>query len=413
MRRWIGLLLLGCAALGRADPPPIESLEPPRFAAELLLFHDEGLSDALLWIVVRVPFGSLYFDPALSRAVVRLTWKVSQGGRQLVGDVIERRIDGGGPEDGGALALLQALPVRLGAGKYDVEVSLSQPQTDRTASVERAVRVRPIAEESLVVSSLYLSGRGHEPNASPHGRLAPLPLVTRLIGMDVGELHVVGELYAPSGCPESFKAEMRLVDEWERTVQGESKSLICNGFKTPFDIPVEVSALVFGEYRIEITLSAEGRRGRVEREIWFAVDETRLPMREHFDRTVDLVRPIATREEIEALASALPSEREAAWESFWKSRDPNPASPRNEFREEYFRRVRFANEHFGSPFVPGWKSDRGQIYLRHGPPDRIDRVAMSPGQPAREIWHYHGLGLRFAFVDRDGLGDFRLVGEVG
>ena len=58
-------------------------------------------------------------------------------------------------------------------------------------------------------------------------------------------------------------------------------------------------------------------------------------------------------------------------ETFWYRRDPTPDTVENEFREEYFRRVMYANERFGGR-IPGWKTDRGRIYIVYGPPDEID-----------------------------------------
>ena len=64
-------------------------------------------------------------------------------------------------------------------------------------------------------------------------------------------------------------------------------------------------------------------------------------------------------------------ERDAFIEQFWLRRNPNPDSPENEFREEHYRRIAYANEHFAAG-KPGWKTDRGRIYIAWGAPDSID-----------------------------------------
>ena len=64
-------------------------------------------------------------------------------------------------------------------------------------------------------------------------------------------------------------------------------------------------------------------------------------------------------------------ERDAFIEQFWLRRNPNPDSPENEFREEHYRRIAYANEHFAAG-KPGWKTDRGHIYIAFGKPDSID-----------------------------------------
>jgi len=61
-------------------------------------------------------------------------------------------------------------------------------------------------------------------------------------------------------------------------------------------------------------------------------------------------------------------ERNHIIEQFWLRRDPTPGTPENEHKEEHYRRVQYANDHFGST-VPGWKTDRGRIYIVFGPPD--------------------------------------------
>ena len=64
-------------------------------------------------------------------------------------------------------------------------------------------------------------------------------------------------------------------------------------------------------------------------------------------------------------------ERESFIENFWLRRNPNPESPENKFREEHYRRIAYANEHFAAG-KPGWKTDRGHIYIAYGKPDSTD-----------------------------------------
>ena len=61
-------------------------------------------------------------------------------------------------------------------------------------------------------------------------------------------------------------------------------------------------------------------------------------------------------------------ERQEFIEQFWLRRDPTPDTEENEYREEHYRRIAYANEQFASGF-PGWKSYRGMIYIKYGPPD--------------------------------------------
>jgi len=118
-------------------------------------------------------------------------------------------------------------------------------------------------------------------------------------------------------------------------------------------------------------------------------------------------------------------EREHFIEEFWRRRDPNPQTPENEFREEFYRRLAYANENFGAG-MPGWLTDRGRIYVLYGPPNRRDahpmggRYQKPPNQGGDtittypfEIWEYDyipGIGqdLTIEFVDRSGSGLYTL-----
>jgi GWxTD domain-containing protein len=117
-------------------------------------------------------------------------------------------------------------------------------------------------------------------------------------------------------------------------------------------------------------------------------------------------------------------ERDQFVEAFWARRDPTPGTLENEFKEEHYRRIAFANMHFASA-VPGWKTDRGRIYIVYGPPDRIDRnpspVARGKLQPTSdgsssgypyEVWHYQHINgmnrdVTVKFVDTCKCGNYQ------
>lgn len=90
-------------------------------------------------------------------------------------------------------------------------------------------------------------------------------------------------------------------------------------------------------------------------------------------------------------------EREMFIQQFWTRRDPTPATPENEFKVEHYRRISYANERFMTSRQPGWRTDRGMIYIVNGPPDGIES---NPGMQ-REKWVYISSGLRVYFSGPD------------
>ena len=119
-------------------------------------------------------------------------------------------------------------------------------------------------------------------------------------------------------------------------------------------------------------------------------------------------------------------EREQFIEQFWLRRDPTPDSVENEYKEEVYRRIAYANQYFGSGFA-GWRSDRGRIYITFGPPDeREENVGGGMYQRPMdegggftqtypfERWRYRylediGTNIEIEFVDKSLTGEFRMA----
>lgn len=119
-------------------------------------------------------------------------------------------------------------------------------------------------------------------------------------------------------------------------------------------------------------------------------------------------------------------ERENFIENFWRRRDPDPDTEENEYREEYYERIAYANEHYASG-IPGWKTDRGRIYITFGKPDSVeshpsggsyDRPSYEGGGSTTtypfETWFYRHLdnvgdGIEIEFVDPTGTGEYRIA----
>jgi GWxTD domain-containing protein len=113
-------------------------------------------------------------------------------------------------------------------------------------------------------------------------------------------------------------------------------------------------------------------------------------------------------------------ERDIFIEAFWKHRDPTPGTPQNEFKDEHYKRIKYANEYFsrGTP-RPGWMTDMGKIYIVLGPPRNIeDHDTINGVYPVR-IWSYDGdpayglpTGFNIIFFKKRGMGEYVLYSPV-
>jgi len=140
----------------------------------------------------------------------------------------------------------------------------------------------------------------------------------------------------------------------------------------------------------------------------------------------DVVYIITAEERTAFLQMATNEEREQFIENFWLRRDPTPDTPENEFKEEHYRRIAYTNERYSSG-IPGWKTDRGRIYIIWGPPDSKDEhpaggpYTRTPEEGGGETstypfedWHYNyleGIGnnIDLEFVDPTGSGEYHLT----
>jgi GWxTD domain-containing protein len=142
--------------------------------------------------------------------------------------------------------------------------------------------------------------------------------------------------------------------------------------------------------------------------------------------TEDVVYIITDEERQAWKRLATDEEREQFIEQFWLRRDPTPDTAENEFKEEHYRRIAYANERYASG-IPGWKTDRGRIYITYGPPDEIEDHS-SGGTYERppeegggttstfpfQQWRYRwiegvGTNIIIEFVDPTMSGEFRMT----
>ena len=113
-------------------------------------------------------------------------------------------------------------------------------------------------------------------------------------------------------------------------------------------------------------------------------------------------------------------ERDIFVEAFWKHRDPTPGTPQNEFKEEHYRRITYANEFYGRGTPrPGWMTDRGRIHIILGPPLNIEDFDSINGVYPVQVWSYEGdpeyglpTGFNIIFFKKHGLGEYVLYSPV-
>jgi GWxTD domain-containing protein len=175
---------------------------------------------------------------------------------------------------------------------------------------------------------------------------------------------------------------------------------------------ISVEDLLPGEY--ELSISALGRRNKklASRSQMFKVAWTQDGMiRNDWKATVKQLQlfsddvDVGDMEKLETI-----DDRVKAFDQFWRERDPTEGTPENEAKTAFYYRIRMANERFGVMRMEGWRTDRGQIYIRYGEPDYMVNEPFSPDRYPYQIWYYTRISpnRRFVFVDENEDGDYRL-----
>ena len=204
-------------------------------------------------------------------------------------------------------------------------------------------------------------------------------------------------------------------------VKGETmRRLVLTGWLIAFSALLLTPPRVIGAEGDEPRqLSKKEEKRRLKR----LQDELRGPFKKWMREDV---RYILTEGEKKAFVRlTTDEERENFIEQFWLRRDPTPDTVENEYREEHYRRIAWANERYASG-IPGWKADRGRIYITFGPPDEIESHS-SGGNYQRpyeegggftstypfEIWRYRwiegvGQDVLIEFVDPTMTGEYRM-----
>lgn len=301
---------------------------------------------------------------------------------------------------------------RLAPGDYTAAVVVKDLNADALSRVERDVTVPGLRTDrptlaTPVLLRLYRAGAGGDVDYVVH------PSHYYPSAPDGVDFMATADVPAGSG-PWSLSARLEPLEEdtgetvpaWSDTVSPGPDGRI-RAFAT---IPNREPR--FGEYTLELTLADPS--GAV-------ADSASTPVMiagssgwiiDHWDRALSLIRYEATPKERDILKDVKdPKKRIEAWNCFWQIRDPVPSTSSNEALQEYFRKIRVADENWTSSLRPGYLSDRGRVFITLGPPDDISRQPMPAYQKPFEIWTYQRYNFQIVFVDRIGFNNYQIWDE--
>jgi GWxTD domain-containing protein len=402
----VAVLLAAPHALAAVpDRPPLRSLQPPYFSVDLAVAVD-STSHARIRVVVSVPYPELNWqqeDSALTAGagfVVELV--PSKGRKRLYGDAWEQRLM---VRDYATTAahrnqLVVVREFAVPPATYSARVSVRDLRALETAEVKERIEVRDLARLPVGFADLELGV------VDSTGSFTANP--SRSFGYDSGELAVRTVMVdrRPGSWPRRYHYHWRVQDpSGGVTAQGDTVVAVERSAQPVLLRPTRQD-LFIGDYSIEVEMREGKTSWRTQRS--FEVEESGPPRGREFDELLEALAYIAEGSEVDPMRGLSPELQAERWEAFWRRRDPTPETVRNEYQIEFFRRLRYASQHFLG-FGPGWRSDMGRAYIRYGPPDQVEQRQATGTTPGLEIWYYNQPYRRLVFGDREGFGRFSLL----
>lgn len=245
------------------------------------------------------------------------------------------------------------------------------------------------------------------------GNMAVIPLPSRYYGdEDSVHLQYYFEVYPGRSDLKSVKVEAVIRSNLRGNLSRDTSTVVLNAPVIPQIRELSLDQLPAGEFNMDLKILGPRNRLLDERTESFSLQWTQDALLKHDYKTalaqlkyIDSTGEVKKMEKLRTY-----EERLAAFNAFWTQHDPTPGTRDNEAKREFYRRVSYASRMFGHLRQPGWRTDRGRIYIVYGEPDQIDDVPMAPNYLPYQVWHYYHQGpyRQFTFVDENEDGDYRL-----
>jgi GWxTD domain-containing protein len=336
----------------------------------------------------------------------------------------------------GQLLFTQAqFQLKVGTYRFFVRV---QDQRSKLAGI-RAFQIiaEPYPADQLALSDLQLAARLERDTTRTifnKNRYHVLPNPGAIYGLELPVLFFYTEIYnLQFPGDSSYSVHYRIYDSDGQEVKAlPSKRRPIAGSKLVEAGGFNVVSLKSGGYFFEVRVVDHGTGGEASRRHKFFVYRAKdraeagsIAGAAPFELLAQYYRGLTEKElnkEFETTRYISSSEERKIYNSlqlegkreflakFWQKRDAATETPRNEFREDYLARVKFANDNF-SGFREGWKTDLGRVLLIYGRPDEVERFPSSNEARSYQIWHYFEIegGVDFVFVDLKSGGEMELV----
>jgi GWxTD domain-containing protein len=420
----LAALLPGGAAMAqRSATPPV--------AVHVIRFFHPASGSTTVEGLLEVPLSSL--GAAAGAAVTRYRVEVSvqdSAGLTLHQSEWERELPASIAREEGAAAV-ESFRFVVAPGRYRL-LARAVPATGTGVEGSAEVRAwgaRPVVSDLLlataarqVAGDTASVGAGEVRRGDLAMRTGPVPMLT----LTDATLMYYAEVYPWPGAPAEVELRLEVVDSTSRRlVMTPARALRIGGSGGATRGSLDLSGLPVGRYRLRLHLRLGDSNTVADAPFGMAepvagsdpVAATASDMFESASEALldSLYAPLVylLEESERGLYQTLSTDGKRRFlQEFWRRRDPSPQTPDNPARDVFYAGVSHANQAFregGAAQIPGWRTDRGRVYLRNGRPDDVLQRPQGAPRPY-EVWRYtRGRPRFYVFWDRSGVGHYELI----
>lgn len=326
------------------------------------------------------------------------------------------------------------------AGNYEITfIGFDQNEQSKSDTIKLSLNINQFDDSKTSISSLQLSSMidksADKGSIFYKNGLEITPNPNLLFGNNLNKLYYYMEIYFPSVDYKSDSSYFiisindlsgKLISEKKKKINTKNEIYAETGL-------FKVDSLSTGSYILSASLVDNSTNKKITREKKFYIfnsakkeDFSLVFEKDFLQSEFVTLKEEQIEDEFNKIIYLRSTNENNEWEklktlddkrkflfNFWKRRDSNLMTPRIEYRDEYFKRVKEANKLYKQSFTDGWKSDRGRIYILYGVPSDVEKHFMETDIKNYEIWTYDyvegGTVCVFAEISTSGEGSYFLV----
>lgn len=421
MKMWATVLVAALAALtvarGQVEVGQGARAQEPPFDIDAVSFASDSAHLSRLHVFAAIPYEQLSFVKQGEEFVAsyEFTIAIYDSTNALVTEKLyttEVKVPSFEHSVSSAAFSIERLYFYLPPGLYRIVAICRDRESRVTRRVAKQLVVSNYAQPGFHLSDIMLISKLTEKDA----KRVFTPSISPNVGNISGPMHIFFEAYDDRPADSIRFITTVFTDKNRESFKTDTVLYLVPGRNQVF-IRIDQSSLPIGDYKMYVqafpATQPPSGNALATTSRSFVVRWNMLPKSiKDLDLAIEQLVYIAKDKELAYIKEAqTKEEKQKRFLEFWKKKDPNPNTVRNEKMDEYYARVEYANRHF-KHYTDGWRTDMGMVYIIFGAPSNVDRHPFDANAKPYEVWSYYDLNYSFVFVDQTGFGDYRLTRPI-